>query len=126
MSVVLMVTFLAAYAIRESNLTIIHESSVAILLGVFVGVAVESLGAVNELNRLVLFNQETFFIFILPPIIFASGYNMKRTIFFKNIVAILSFAFIGSLSWTSRSPLSFLSLQEQFSMPLSLRVCCIF
>lgn len=43
------------------------------------------------------FNDELFFYVCLPPIIFASGYNMHRGDFFKNIKMVLIFGVIGTL-----------------------------
>ena len=42
------------------------------------------------------FNPETFFHFLLPLIIFPSGYNMRRKKFFKNFKTIIWFGFCGS------------------------------
>jgi NhaP-type Na+/H+ or K+/H+ antiporter len=35
-------------------------------------------------------------ILLLPPIIFESGYNMRKKPFFKNIGAIMAYSFIGT------------------------------
>nr|XP_042898675.1 sodium/hydrogen exchanger 8-like [Parasteatoda tepidariorum] len=42
------------------------------------------------------FNPTTFFLFMLPPIIYESAYNLNKGNFFKNIGSILVFAIIGT------------------------------
>jgi len=44
-----------------------------------------------------LFDQRIFFFIMLPPIIFAAGYNMKRRNFFKYFNAIMLFAIVGTV-----------------------------
>jgi NhaP-type Na+/H+ or K+/H+ antiporter len=43
------------------------------------------------------FNSEVFFTFILPPIIFAAGYNLRRQSFFKYFLYIMLFGVIGTI-----------------------------
>jgi NhaP-type Na+/H+ or K+/H+ antiporter len=43
------------------------------------------------------FEGEIFFYYILPPIIFAAGYNMKRRRFMRNLGYISVFGIIGTL-----------------------------
>jgi NhaP-type Na+/H+ or K+/H+ antiporter len=43
------------------------------------------------------FKESTFFVFILPPIIFAAGYNLKRTNFISNFGYIALFGILGTI-----------------------------
>ena len=42
------------------------------------------------------FNDDLFFYFVLPPIVFASGFNMYRKKFFSNIRNITLFGVFGT------------------------------
>ncbi|XP_015762942.1 PREDICTED: sodium/hydrogen exchanger 7-like isoform X1 [Acropora digitifera] len=50
----------------------------------------------NELEQMAVFDPEIFFYVLLPPIIFYAGYDMKKRFFFRNIGAILVYAFVGT------------------------------
>lgn len=43
------------------------------------------------------FTESAFFIFILPPIIFAAGYNLKKKNFITNFGYIFLFGFFGTI-----------------------------
>lgn len=43
------------------------------------------------------FEQSTFFVFILPPIIFAAGYNLKKRKFVSNFGYIALFGILGTI-----------------------------
>ena len=43
------------------------------------------------------FSDEMFFTFILPPIIFAAGYNIRRKAFFKYFLYIILFGVMGTV-----------------------------
>ena len=47
-------------------------------------------------QSLLSFSPEVFFIALLPPIIFNSGYHLRRELFFRHIVPIVLFAIIGT------------------------------
>ena len=75
----------------------LHESGGAILLGIGVGGLVRWISGVDWLRSFTKFDTEVFFLFFLPPIIFEAGYNMNRVFFFKNILSLSLYAFLGTL-----------------------------
>ncbi len=93
-----------------------------------VGLAVANIRTVEELQNLVLFDQSSFFLFLLPPIIFASGYNMKRRMFFKNLGSILMFAFAGTVinAFVFAGLLFAFQIGVSFAVYLSFLDCLIF
>lgn len=62
----------------------------------FKGEVLDGGGADNQFDQKTTFDPEIFFNILLPPIIFHAGYSMKKRYFFRNIGAILAFAFIGT------------------------------
>ena len=50
----------------------------------------------EDVLEMLRFSDNTFFYFCLPPIVFASGFNMQRGNFFANIRNILLFGILGT------------------------------
>ncbi|XP_053207171.1 sodium/hydrogen exchanger 9-like isoform X1 [Panonychus citri] len=50
----------------------------------------------HEISQKATFDPEIFFNIILPPIILNAGYSLKRRFFFRNLGAIMTYAFIGT------------------------------
>ena len=46
--------------------------------------------------KILEFDDEAFFYFLLPPIVFASGFNMQRANFFKNFKTVMLFGVLGT------------------------------
>ncbi|MCO5612754.1 hypothetical protein L7F22_067024 [Adiantum nelumboides] len=96
-SITLMVALLCACMIighlLEENKWM-NESITSLVLGLCTGVVV--LIITRSTNSLVLeFDEELFFIYLLPPIIFNAGFQVKKKQFFRNFVAIVLFGVIG-------------------------------
>ena len=75
---VLIIAFIIGYTISELHCEFFSEAAGAIILGFIVGVFVKYIGGFEKFTQLVQFNQEFFFLVLLPPIIFESGYNMQK------------------------------------------------
>ena len=50
------------------------------------------------MQEVVKFNDDIFFYVCLPPLVFASGFNMQRKKFFENIANILLFGVMGTIT----------------------------
>lgn len=66
-------------------------------------------GKDNQYGEFFEFNHELFFYVCLPPIIFASGFNMHRGDFFANLKLVLIFGVLGTL--VSFTMFSFMTIQ---------------
>lgn len=73
-----------------------HEAGLIILLGVAISYGMNVSGHI-DLTKVFTFDENFFFYFCLPPIIFASGYNMKRKKFFENFTNILMFGLFSTV-----------------------------
>ena len=73
-----------------------HEASLLCLVGIIISYISFTLGD-HDFNDIMTFDENFFFYFVLPPIIFAAGYNMKRKMFFKNFKNILIFGLFSTL-----------------------------
>ena len=73
-----------------------HEASLLVLIGLFFSWISFQLGY-HDFNQIMTFDENFFFYFVLPPIIFAAGYNMKRKEFFKNFKNIILFGLFSTL-----------------------------
>ncbi|KRX03049.1 hypothetical protein PPERSA_08124 [Pseudocohnilembus persalinus] len=77
--------------IENKKIHIIHETGLGIILGIIFGIVL------MEEHNITNFNGSFFFTYILPPIIFAAGYNLKKDKFFKNLSYISIYAVLGTI-----------------------------
>ncbi|CAJ1976171.1 unnamed protein product [Sphenostylis stenocarpa] len=73
-----------------------NESIIALLLGLCAGTVV--LFVTNfQSAKILIFSEDLFFLYLLPPIIFNAGFQVKKKQFFKNFTTILLFGVIGTV-----------------------------
>ena len=69
------------------------------------------------------FNDEVFFNFVLPPIIFSAGYNLKKKSFFTFFFYIVTFGIFGTLvSFGAVSSLTYISNKMNLFSPFNLNL----
>lgn len=105
--------------------SIVPESCMLIVLGTIVG----GIAHVTHSDHVPTFSPDTFFLFLLPPIILESAYSLHDSAFFSNIGTILLFAVLGTVinAFTIGPSLYFLNSVGAIGLPdLSLLECLVF
>ena len=87
---VLVLCIFLIHFILQNKCHYIPESLAIVFLGGFVGAIIKLLPN-EELSKVESFSPTTFFLVLLPPIIFESGYNLHKGNFFANIVSFFSY-----------------------------------
>ena len=87
----LMLYILSAEYLEKRKIEYINESSLAIILGLVIGLLVLIVSGKDY-----QFSSSIVFYFLLPPIIFAAGYTLKTQSFFSNFSYISIFGFFGT------------------------------
>ncbi|XP_058758611.1 sodium/hydrogen exchanger 1-like [Vicia villosa] len=74
----------------------INESITALLIGLCTGVLILFTTG-GRSSHIMVFSEDLFFIYLLPPIIFNAGFQVKKKQFFRNFMTIMLFGAIGTL-----------------------------
>lgn len=73
-----------------------HETGLTVILGIVLSVIIYA-ACGNSKAQFWSFKESIFFDFFLPPIIFNSGFNMRRKKFFMNIGNVTIFGLVVTL-----------------------------
>jgi sodium/hydrogen exchanger 8 len=92
----LIVTMIIGYWLKRKKFMYLHEAGVATIIGILISGLLELTGLSDDLKPVTRLNVDVFLLFLLPPIIFESGYSMDKKPFFKNFGGILMYAFNGT------------------------------
>ena len=89
---------------KYQSLHIFPESAAAIVFGIIIGAFIKYYYQSNKLMRILEFEPHTFFLFLLPTILYQAGFSIKAKIFFRSFLTISAYAvlatFIASFIFT--------------------------
>lgn len=74
----------------------VNESITALIIGLCTGVVI-LLTTKGKSSHILVFSEDLFFIYLLPPIIFNAGFQVKKKQFFRNFMTIMLFGAVGTL-----------------------------
>ncbi|KZV33290.1 Sodium/hydrogen exchanger [Dorcoceras hygrometricum] len=73
-----------------------NESITTLIIGLCTGLVILLISGGTS-SRLLVFSEDLFFIYLLPPIIFNAGFQVKKKQFFRNFMTIMLFGALGTL-----------------------------
>ena len=95
--IILMIYTVAAPIFEKIHFHYMHESGLCMIIGVIVSLIAIFFDPHANFTKSINFSGDVFFTFVLPPIIFSAGYNLRKASFFKYFIYILSFGVFGTI-----------------------------
>eukprot|EP01130_Rhizamoeba_saxonica_P018672 TRINITY_DN941_c0_g1_i1.p1 TRINITY_DN941_c0_g1~~TRINITY_DN941_c0_g1_i1.p1 ORF type:complete len:1032 (-),score=219.18 TRINITY_DN941_c0_g1_i1:2873-5968(-) len=95
--VFILLTILLKFLIENFEITFFPETGLIVVLGFVAGIFVVYTGTEETFASITEFNTDLFFLLLLPPIIFESGYYLESQLFADNVGTICLYAIIGTL-----------------------------
>ncbi|KAJ8759661.1 hypothetical protein K2173_009745 [Erythroxylum novogranatense] len=92
----LVLSFVLGHVLRRHKIYYLPEASASLLIGLIVGGLANVSDTETSIRAWFNFHEEFFFLFLLPPIIFQSGFSLSPKPFFSNFGAIVTFAILGT------------------------------
>ncbi|XP_031476735.1 sodium/hydrogen exchanger 6-like [Nymphaea colorata] len=92
----LVLSFVLGHVLRRHKFYYFPEASASLLIGLTVGGLANISNTETNIRTWFNFHEEFFFLFLLPPIIFQSGFSLQPKPFFSNFGAIVTFAILGT------------------------------
>ncbi|KAF2076463.1 hypothetical protein CYY_002204 [Polysphondylium violaceum] len=94
--VLLFFSVMLVYFISSLNIHYLPESIAIVVYGVVFGV-IDKYTSSHIMDNVSLFDSDKFFLFLLPIIIFETGFSLPQSDFFRNLLPILMLAIFGTL-----------------------------
>ncbi|GMJ09975.1 Na+/H+ antiporter 6, ARABIDOPSIS NA+/H+ ANTIPORTER 6 [Hibiscus trionum] len=92
----LVLSFVLGHVLRRHKFYYLPEASASLLIGLIVGGLANISDTETSIRAWFNFHEEFFFLFLLPPIIFQSGFSLSPKPFFSNFGAIVTFSILGT------------------------------
>ncbi len=94
--ILLLIYIISAPIFVKIKFYLLHQSGLCMLLGMLISLITHFITPFENYQKSLNFNDNVFFTFILPPIIFSAGYNIKVKSFFRYFHYSVIFGILGT------------------------------